>query len=67
MVAVLEDGGSGTRNISGKRQFLTEKHGSCKLAKNVAKATSWQRHIPQGGRRSGGIIGAPALRSGAAA
>jgi hypothetical protein len=52
MVGVLKDGGSGTRNISRKRQFLTEKHGSCKLAKNVAEATFWQRHMQLGGRRS---------------
>jgi hypothetical protein len=48
MVADFEEGGSGTRNISGKHRFVTEKYRWRKAAQNVAKATCWSgRHNPK--------------------
>jgi ribosomal protein L28 len=54
MGAVLEEGGSGTRKISGKHRFLTEKHQQRKRVPNVAKATSWRdRNISRVARGTG--------------
>jgi hypothetical protein len=54
MVAVLEEGGSGTRHHSSKHEFLAEKFYPRKIANNVAEATcgnACSRPVTNGCRR----------------